>query len=363
MVEEYSATTKRHDPEFLTARARNEEIRTTALGLLRLGTFAAFMALLVCGFDFAVNRGLQSMDTSIYGVTNRLMQGKINAQVVITGSSRAASHYDPRIISAETRLRAFNLGRNGSQTDMQLAVLETYLKHNRRPLVVVHNLDGFSFETTREVYNAAQYVPYLSDSNLYEPLRRIDPEIWKSRYVPLYGYVAEDMSFAWLLGLKALIGWYPRETLHDGFDPRPISWSDEFERFKAENPHGIRWPVEPEGVRLVNKLAEICRENKSRLVLVYSPEFTGIQSLTLNRKQIFSRFREMAARNQLPLWDYSDWKHAGDTAYFANSEHLNATGAKVFSEELGAALKRYLQSDKAVSRPVSSAPMERKQTS
>ena len=348
---------------YVVSRSGKHDAAETTVCVLRLGVFVALLAVLIVRFDCAVNKGLRSMHTSLYGVTNYLVEGKINAQVVITGSSRAASHYDPCIISAQTGLSAFNLGRNGSQTDMQLAVLETYLEHNRRPLVVIHNLDGFTFQTTRDVYNLAQYVPYLSDSNLYQPLRRIRPEIWKSRYVPLYGYVVEDMSFAWLLGIKALVGWSPRENLHNGFDPRTVSWSDEFEHFKAENPQGIRWPVEAEGIRLLNRLAGICREKKIRLVLVYSPEFTGIQRLTLNREQIFSRFRDIAGRKQLPLWDYSDWKHAGDTLYFANSEHLNANGAALFSEELGRALKVYLQSDSSVSNRVSSAPMERKHTS
>ena len=77
---------------------------------------------------------------------------------------------------------------------MQVAVLRAYLEHNRKPDLVIHNLDAFTFETTREVYASAQYTPYLYDEELYRPLLKIDPNTWKSRYVPLYGYVVEDMN-------------------------------------------------------------------------------------------------------------------------------------------------------------------------
>jgi hypothetical protein len=330
----------------------------TRVYLVRLAAFLSFLLAFICSLHWAIDKGLRSMNSSIYGLTNHLIDSKINAQIVITGSSRAASHYDPRIVASKTGLSACNLGRNGSQTDMQLAVLKTYLKHNCVPKFVIHNLDIFSFQTTREVYNPAQYVPYLAEEELYYPLKRINPAIWKSRYVPLYGYAVEDMSFAWVQGLKALLPWPEREASHEGFDPRSVTWSDEFQRFKAENPKGIQWPLEPEGVRLLSDLAETCRNKHIQLIMVYSPEYVGIQNLTLNREQIFSHFRAIATRYQLPFWDYSNWKHAGDTVYFANSEHLNARGAHLFSEELGAALKKHAESQKGRSRQGLTAPAE-----
>ena len=73
-----------------------------------------------------MNTGLRRIDTAAFGVFNRIVNGEINAEILVTGSSRALTHFDPRVISGSTGLSAFNIGINGSQTDMQVAVFKTY---------------------------------------------------------------------------------------------------------------------------------------------------------------------------------------------------------------------------------------------
>ena len=140
---------------------------------------------------------LKACQDFFLGAWNQVMQGRVNADIVISGSSRATYHYDPRVIESRTGQTTFNIGKVGSQTDVQVAVLKAYLEHNRKPSLIVHNLDAFSFVTTQEIFEPAQYVPYLGDQTLYESLRPFDPNLAKSRYLPLYGYIVEDMNFAW----------------------------------------------------------------------------------------------------------------------------------------------------------------------
>ncbi len=307
----------------------------------RIACFFGMIVILLFVMNAAVTTGLRRIKTSAYGVSNQLMDGKVNAQVVITGSSRATAHYDPRTIEAITGHTAFNLGRNGSQTDMQVAFLKAYLAHNRKPEVVLHNLDVFTFVTTREVYDPVQYTPYLYDHNLYDALRVINPNIWKTRYLPLYGYVVEDMKFSWILGLRGFLGWSPREDYFLGFNPRSTKWSDDFERLKSSNPNGVSFGIEPAGIQVVEDLIRVCRQDGIQLIFVYSPEYSEMQSLTNNRAEVFSDFHELANRFDVPMWDYSDWKYSGNKEYFQNSQHLNATGAAVFSDDVAERLKTY----------------------
>jgi hypothetical protein len=333
------------------AESEKEAARESLYAVKRIACFFAVITVLAFGLHMMITSGIRRIRTGQFGVSNRMMQGKINAQVIITGSSRALSHFDPRIIEAQTGRSAFNLGRNGSQTDMQLAVLKAYLEHNRKPEVVIHSLDSFSFEATRKVYNPAQYVPYLYDDEFYRPLQRFDRNTWKSRYLPLYGYVVEDMSFSWILGLGALAGWSATEDFFLGFNPRSKKWTDEFQRFKSGNTEGVRWPIDPEGIRSLEDLIRLCQQRGIQLVFVYSPEYIEMQKLTNNRAEVFDRFRELATCYHFPLWDYSDWRYAGDTQYFQNSQHLNAEGAAIFSADLADRLKTYFaaQSQTAVS--------------
>ena len=326
-----------------TKPASGSKPPSTALSALRrLVGFFTVLTIMAFALNAMITSGLRRIKTSEYGAWNQMMEGKVNAQIVVTGSSRAASHYDPRIIATTTGRSAFNLGRNGSQTDMQLAVLKAYLEHNQKPEMVVHNLDAFTFETSHEVYAFAQYVPYLYDNEIYAPLRKITPDTWKSRYVPLYGYVVDDMNFSWMLGVRGFFGWSPKKDFVQGFDPRPKPWTNDFDSFKASNPKGVSWPIEPEGIQLMEGLAQLCQERGIQLIFVYSPEYSEMQKLTNNRAEVFGHFHDLAAHYHVPLWDYSDWPHAADTRYFTNSQHLNAQGATLFSEDVASRLQHYI---------------------
>jgi hypothetical protein len=322
----------------------------------RIACFFGLVVALIFIMNAMITSGLRRLKTSAFGASNQIMDGKVNAQIVISGSSRALAHYDPRTIKEITGRTAFNLGRNGAQTDMQVAFLKAYLAHNQKPEIVVHNLDAFTFVTTREVFDPVEYTPYLYDRDLYSALGKINPNIWKSRYLPLYGYVVEDMNFTWVLGLKGFFGWSPPEDYFLGFNPRSKKWTDDFQNMKANNPNGVSFGIEPEGIRVVEDLIRVCRQNGIQLILVYSPEYAEMQSLTRNRVEVFGLFHELADHSSVPLWDYSDWKYAGNQELFQNSQHLNATGAAIFSADLANRLKAYLAAQSKVGdMPVSSS--------
>ncbi|MES2692301.1 MAG: hypothetical protein V4773_02435 [Verrucomicrobiota bacterium] len=313
-------------PPVAPARARNP--------LTRAVLFLALLTALIGGVHASIHFGLRRISTSSFGITNRIVAGQINADIVVTGSSRAMVHYDPRVLSAATGLSVFNLGRNGSQTDLQLAVLKTYLAHNTAPRLVIHNLDLYAFATSHEIYDPAQYLPYLSEPTLYSAVRRVYPDAWKWKYLPLYGYIVPDTRFTWLLGLKRTFGFEPREDNIDGFVPRPWAWTNDFDAFRRANPQGTRTAFEPQGLRDLEDLLHICRDRGIRVLLVYSPEYFEIQPLQLNRAHIFTRFQALSRRFEAPLWDYSDTMLSRTRAYFYNSQHLNADGAAAFSQAL-----------------------------
>jgi len=109
-----------------------------------------------------------------------------------------------------------------------------YLAHNTQPRLVVHNLDLFSFLTSHEIYDPAQYLPYLDQEAIYAGVRRVYPEAWKWKYLPLYGYLVEDMRFTWILGLKGFVGYQPKEDHFLGFLPRAYSLDRGLREISAE---------------------------------------------------------------------------------------------------------------------------------
>jgi hypothetical protein len=312
---------------------------TTIAGVVRIVMFIAVTLVAFILSHSMIDSGLRRIKTSTFGVYNRLVDGEINAAILITGSSRALTHFDSRTIESSTGQRTYNIGINGSQTDMQVALFQTYLRHNAKPRLLIHNLDSFTFVASHgDVYFPGQYLPYLAEEDLYEALRRIDPDTWKARRLPLYGYAVEDMNFTWLTGLRGFFGWNPAEDRYLGFQPRYSQWTDDFERLKQANPGGVRFEIEPAGVTALEEMLALCQREGISVLLVYSPVYYEMQALEQNRHEIFARFSELASRYAATVWDYSSSPISFRKDYFYNSQHLNADGAAQFSADVAAKL-------------------------
>jgi hypothetical protein len=312
-----------------TAAEPVSESRLT--GVLRLAAFFVLLAAVITCTHWAITHGLRNTHTSQFGTLNRVMDGQVNADIVISGSSRALVHYDPRVIEKTTGRSAFNIGLNGSQTDMQVALFKAYLRHNRKPKLLVHNLDTFSFVTSKQIYDPAQFMPYLYEDELYRPILKVHPDAWKWKYLPLYGYVALDLQLSWVDGLKAFVGIQPQENQFQGFEPRHLQWTGDFSAYKAANPDGVSFPIEPEGVRDLEDLLATCQREGIHVLLAYSPVYHEMRELERNRDEVFARFHALAARYGAEVIDYGGSDIAQHQQYFYNSQHLNAEGAELFS--------------------------------
>jgi hypothetical protein len=318
--------------------------------LLKIFSFFSICGAIAIALHFMIGRGLTNIKTSDLGAFNRAMLGLVNADIVISGSSRAYVHYDPSIISQITGKKTFNLARDGSHTDLQLAVLKAYLKHNKKPGLIIQNLDMHTFVPTPkdEIPKPTQYMPYLNEPEIYDMLLGINPGVWKWKRVPLYGYVVEDVNFGWLQGFKGLLGRNSREDHIEGYFPADRQWNSDFDRFKMKHPNGVGFRVDPRGVQMVEELVSICKTNGIQLALVYSPQYFEMLDLVTNRAEVFAAFREISERTGTPFWDYTQASYCRDKKYFYNSQHLNRTGAEIFSRELSLRLVKGRRSASSV---------------
>jgi hypothetical protein len=193
----------------------------------------------------------------------------------------------------------------------------------------------------------------LDEPEIYQTLRQINPEVWKWKYLPLYGYAVEDMRMTWFLGFRQALGLGPKpESPLFGFVPRNSSWSGEFSAFAASHPAGVNVDIDPRAMADLEQMAVICHNRGIQLILVYSPEYLPMQKLVINRPQIFARFNEIAKSAGVPLWDYSDSEISKNQQLFSNSQHLNRQGAEAFSRDLAGRLAGYLKSPEAISQKV-----------
>lgn len=306
--------------------------------------FFAVTAVVLAAVDELVDRGLRRIPTGKYGSLNRILSGQVNADIVVNGSSRAAFHYDPRLLKEHTGLSAYNIGLIGARIDVQLGMLKAYLTHNTKPRVVIQNLETSIFTLTGkgEINDPGLFAPYLRDEELYRALVRADPVVWKWRHVPLYVYAVEDMRFVWARGLAGWLGRHGPETMYDGFNPNFERWGVDFFAFRAYARTGLLHSIDPGAVAVLEELIRVCRERGIELILVLSPEYHEAQALVRNRAEIFAEFNRLCAQYQVPFWDYNQSPFARQQDNFYSSQHLNADGATLFSADLARRLKAHL---------------------
>lgn len=189
---------------------------------LKLIGFPCGFVILWWGLQTTLLHGLRNYSTGKFGVWNKAVEGKINAQILFAGSSRTWVHFDPRVIEAQTGRSAYNIGRDGTLPDLQLAFLTMYLRHNQKPELLVQGLDIMMFCSSEKVYAPWQYLPFLQEPEIYQSVCLIDPAFRGYRYAPLLGIFKTRLSD---LAFRGLIDHPKKEKQFQGFEPKRMSWS------------------------------------------------------------------------------------------------------------------------------------------
>ena len=91
-----------------------------------------------------------------------------------------------------------------------------------------------------------------------------------------------------------------------------------------------------ESISIFREHLEKCKEKGVQIIFVYSPLYIGAQ-LKMdenNKKEMYNTFANIAREFDIPIVSWLDSPICEDTFYFYNATHLNAIGAKKFTQEL-----------------------------
>jgi hypothetical protein len=276
------------------------------------------------------------------GLCNRVVNGQVNAEVLVLGSSRAYVHFDPAIIARATGKSCYNIARDGTKPEFQLAFLQMYLRHNRPPEYLLLALDLTSLEKVSGLPDPGLYLAFLDQSEIAAEMRQqgrrwllytrfpFVPLAQDQGHVNFYHRVRERATIE---AMRGLLGRPRPEFLQAGFMPHDLEWRPDFEQFKQQHPNGVRMSIDSHAIASVRSILELCRRLQIKLVMVYPPEEQESQTFCLNRAEVFRVFEQFAREFQMPFWDYSNHPLCHQREFFYNSQHLNARGAAIFSED------------------------------
>lgn len=287
--------------------------------------------------DFFVTKGLKTLKDDEFNDWTLLMNGQLNSEIVILGNSRALYHINPKIITDSTGLSCYNLGIDGGKTAMMETRLLSLFKHNLPPKMIVHTFDHTHLGIAETIFQKHQFLPYLDEKQIYEPLSRIDNRLIFDKLIPLWRY--HGYGYLYSNSIKALIKPSGREksTSIAGFLPQDKTWNSDFENFrnslKGEKIKYEEYDVTL-GLEYLTKLISLCKKYKVKLVIIYPPQFYELTKLLVDDDSFINEVDSICNANQVTYINYRDVIHRSDTVSFYNASHLNRAGANKFSSIL-----------------------------
>lgn len=257
---------------------------------------------------------------------NRLelvLQGKMNKQIIVLGSSRGADNILAGQIEKETGLETYNLSYPGSDITFHAFILETLLKYNKPPKNIILTIDNpseFSEEETLNfrldrLYPLSKY-NYINDELINQNEKNIFSKVFcLARLNKSNLHFAQQES--------------PLYNPIDNFGSMPFIQKNEkvvFE-FKKMNLTYSKANEMQEKLKAFKQIQKLCEKNKIDLIYVFSPSFS-----TFNDK-FYERFSEEVNTNNVMIYDSLKPVYKNKDYYYDES-HLLEKGAKVFTKEI-----------------------------
>lgn len=288
--------------------------------------------------QFKIDTKLAKSNLSNYKDWNNIIESKINADLIIQGSSRAWVHISPYSIDTAFKLNSYNIGIDGFDFIMQYHRFRLYMEHNKKPEYILQIIDPFTLSKRKDLYMPEQFIPYLHDSIIRKAVMFYDGLRYADLYFPFLKYYHTSQTRE--LITQSLTNDTSRTyRKYKGFIPMDRNWDSDFRSFKKANLKGFRTNPDKNSQKFFEEFLKYCRENEIKLILVFPPEYTEAQQLMINRDSVFNLISSYAAEFKFPFIDYSSHPICNDTTLFYNSQHLNIKGVEAFNKVLISDLK------------------------
>lgn len=281
--------------------------------------------------DHTITEGLKKSNYRETSKWNEVVEGGIDANVLVLGSSRALVHFDCEVISEFAKQSCYNLGVDGSNIQTQTLMWELYLRNNKLPKELIWVLDLHSFSDTDEVYGFEQMIPYTDQSEIRKILNF--NKAYSSFYYHLpiirYKFVKNTIT----KGILSFSNLYKRTPiLKSGYRPMEREWDNSFEVVLDSIQEQIEYNINNEIMgNFKNKLNKIKGEGV-KISFVYAPQHMDGDKIIKNKKKIIDSYRILSQESDIDFYDYSKSEINQNRDYFYNANHLNKRGVSIWMD-------------------------------
>lgn len=284
------------------------------------------LATLVAG-DFALSRWMRKAHHPNNEIWDEVMEGKVDADVVAFGSSRANTSFYPPVVDSVLKTSSWNLGVLGHHFQAEDLRYKMFRLHNRKPRIVVQFVDPLFF-SSEKAFDRVQFLPWFWDKEYRKSFREsFGTAFFFKNAFPFVRYhsflpweVASDER-------RTERGFHTYES--DIKNPFKPVFNESF--IKDEN-------LPDQFITFILSL----KKDGIKVVMVHPPEYKTIVYNKGQREALRSVMDSIANLTRTPYIDYSRMGMCSDSTNFIDIWHLNLKGAIEFSDSLANDIQRIL---------------------
>ena len=298
--------------------------------ITRILLFAIILLALAILADIFLSKQFYETTDYRYAVWNDILKGNMDNDIIIMGSSRSWVQISPQILDSVLRTNTYNIGMDGSCIDRQIAMYKIYRKYNKKPKLIIQNVDWLATlqNGTHTDYLLEQYYPYFYNADMREfviPVERFD---FFDLYIPLlryYRYTNMKETIEMIRGLSN-----PEWGVEKGYKGMERKWNGS----KLENVDSLYFEYDQSSLEEFCDYLSECKKDSIQVIFVYTPAYVeGVQKV-VNMSDFYNLFDSVANEYNVVVLDYLNNEICSDKAYFYNAMHLNKHGAEKFSQIL-----------------------------
>lgn len=316
--------------------------------LLFLFLFLAVAFFLNGTLDFVFRK---SKSTDFY-IVNSAFQFNLNQDYLFLGNSRVKGGIDPTMFSEVTGCSVRGLGIDGSEIQLQSAILDIILQRDNKPKNIVINIDYYSFANPPDLYNKFQYLPYIGLNSFSNELFKVDKNIKYEKIVPLlkyrgyFGKVFKELSY--FLSGNELSDLYKNK----GFELIKSDWAGESNLKMLQHSGKINYnkAILESSFSTLIEMIHKCKASNIGVQLIYFPQYYELTELLYNHSKFINEIEKIAKSENIVFWNYCSLSQISNSkTNFKNASHMNSSGAQKFTIVLSNRIisdKAYLKQSK-----------------
>lgn len=299
--------------------------------LTKIAIFTVAAYLIALGLDAMISHGLANSAGHPHQAWREICSGSFASDIVILGTSRALSHYDPYIIDSITGMQSYNLGMGGYSINIELMKYRYYCHYNPRPKYLIYDVDQLllTIDTAVHQHQSEQFLPLFYDGAIRKDLMSVGYS-WIDAYIPMaryWGYqIVNKRGLLECLGLKHYCD-YPS---YKGHHPDHDIWNISHLMFTDSIPSNVNEEAKTMFINFVQQ----CQESGVQLIFVTSPVYYCYVEMSPDWNKYIAWFDSISSAKDIPYLNYTDHPICRDSMMFNAGVHLTSDGTRTWSEIL-----------------------------